>query len=164
MVRAVRIKKIWINRSGDIMKILRVTEIVKTRTELLCELREPLRQLILHLFFVYEIKDDAFENYIDEIYLLLPNISKWQKTNKFPTKEFIMNVLWDEWQDIRDNISFTLLDMTKIKYRNFNETTVDKEFYDFVFAYFSWVSQELSTKGFVRLQDVHNKINELLSK
>ena len=57
------------------MKILRVTEIVKSRTELLNELREPLRQLILHLFFVYEIKDDAFENYIDEIYLLLPNIS-----------------------------------------------------------------------------------------
>ena len=85
MVRAVRIKKIWINRSGDIMKILRVTEIVKSRTELLYELREPLDQLRLHLFFVYEIKDDAFENYIDEIYLLLPNISRWQKTNKFPT-------------------------------------------------------------------------------
>ena len=75
-----------------------------------------------------------------------------------------MNVLWDEWQDIRDNISFTLLDMTKIKYKNFSETTVDKEFYDFLFLYFSWISQELSTKGFVRLQDVHNKINELLSK
>ena len=74
--------------------MLRLTK--KSRTELLYELREPLKQLILHLFFVYEIRDDAFENYIDEIYLLLPNISKWQKTNKFPTKEFIMNVLWDE--------------------------------------------------------------------
>lgn len=162
MIRAVRIKKIWINRSGDIMKMLRLTK--KSRTELLYELREPLRQLRLHLFFVYEIKDDAFENYIDEIYLLLPNISRWKKTNKFPTKEFIMNVLWDEWQDIRDNISFSLLDMTKIKYRNFSKTTVDKEFYDFLFSYFSWISQELSDNGVVRLQDVHNKINELLSK
>ena len=158
------LKKIWFNRSGDIVKILRVTEIVKSRTELLYELREPLKQLILHLFFVYEIRDDAFENYIDEIYLLLPNISKWQKTNKFPTKEFIMNVLWDEWQDIRDNISLRLLNLTKIKYKNFSGTTVDKEFYDFLFSYFSWISQELSDNGVVRLQDVHNKINELLSK
>ena len=47
-----------------------------------------------------------------------------------------MNVLWDEWQDIRDNISFNLLDMTKIKYKNFSKTTVDKEFYDFYFRIF----------------------------
>ena len=164
MVRAVRIKKIWFNRSGDIMKILRLTEMAKSRTELLSELRTPLRQLLLHLFFVYEIKDGAFEHHIDEIYSLLSDISKWQKTNKFPTKEFIMNVLWDEWQDVRDNLSIVLLDRTKIKYKNFSGTTVDKEFYDFVFAYFSWVSQELSTNGFINLDDVHNKINELLSK
>jgi hypothetical protein len=146
------------------MKILRVTEVAKSRTDLQYELRKPLKQLILHLFFVYEIKDDAFEHHIDEIYLLLSNISKWTKTNKFPTKEFIMNILWYEWQDIRDNISLVLLDMTKIQYKNFSETTVDKEFYDFLFSYFSWISQELSDNGIVRLDDVHKKINELLSK
>ncbi len=32
------------------MKILRVTEIAKSRTDLKYELREPLKQLILHLF------------------------------------------------------------------------------------------------------------------
>lgn len=146
------------------MKILRLTEMAKSRTELLYELREPLDQLLLHLFLVYEIKDGAFEHHIDEIYSYLRKVSKWKKTNKYPTKEFIMNILWYEWQDIRDNISLNLLDMTKIKYKNFSETTVDKEFYDFVFAYFSWISQELSDNGVVRLQDVHNKINELLSK
>jgi hypothetical protein len=146
------------------MKILRVTEVAKSRTDLQYELRKPLKQLILHLFFVYEIKDDAFEHHIDEIYLLLSNISKWTKTNKFPTKEFIMNILWYEWQDIKDNVSLNLLDMTKITYKNFSETNVDKEFYDFLFSYFSWISQELSDNGVVRLDDVHKKINELLSK
>jgi len=146
------------------MKILRVTEIAKSRTDLEYELRKPLKQLILHLFFVYEIKDDALLHHIDEIYSLLPSISKWKKTNKFPTKEFIMNILWYEWQDIKDNVSFRLLDMTKITYKNFSETTVDKEFYDFLFSYFSWISQELSDNGVVRLDAVHNKINELLSK
>jgi hypothetical protein len=146
------------------MKILRVTEVAKSRTDLQYELRKPLKQLILHLFFVYEIKDDAFEHHIDEIYLLLSNISKWTKTNKFPTKEFIMNILWYEWQDIKDNVSLVLLDMTKITYKNFSETNVDKEFYDFLFSYFSWISQELSDNGVVRLDDVHKKINELLSK
>jgi hypothetical protein len=142
------------------MKILRVTEVAKSRTDLQYELRKPLKQLILHLFFVYEIKDDAFEHHIDEIYLLLSNISKWTKTNKFPTKEFIMNILWYEWQDIKDNVSLNLLDMTKITYKNFSETNVDKEFYDFLFSYFSWISQELSDNGIVRLDDVHKKINE----
>jgi hypothetical protein len=99
-----------------------------------------------------------------QIYLLLSNISKWTKTNKFPTKEFIMNILWYEWQDIKDNVSLNLLDMTKITYKNFSETNVDKEFYDFLFSYFSWISQELSDNGIVRLDDVHKKINELLSK
>ena len=146
------------------MKILRVTEIAKSRTDLKYELRKPLKQLILHLFFVYEIKDDALLHHIDEIYLLLHKVSRWMKTNKYPTKEFIMNILWYEWQDIKDNVSFNLLDMTKITYKNFSETTVDKEFYDFLFSYFSWISQELSDNGVVRLDDVHKKINELLSK
>ena len=136
----------------------------KSKTELLYELREPLDQLILHLFFVYEIKDDALEHHIDEIFLYLHMVSRWTKTNKFQTKEIIMNILWYEWQDIKDNVSFRLLDMTKIKYKNFSKTTVDKEFYDFLFSYFSWISQELSDNGVVRLDDVHKKINELLSK
>ena len=113
---------------------------------------------------MYEIKDDALEHHIDEIFLYLHMVSRWTKTNKFPTKEFIMNILWYEWQDIKDNVSFRLLDMTKIKYKNFSKTTVDKEFYDFLFSYFSWISQELSDNGVVRLDDVHKKINELLSK
>jgi hypothetical protein len=75
-----------------------------------------------------------------------------------------MNILWYEWQDIKDNVSLVLLDMTKITYKNFSETNVDKEFYDFLFSYFSWISQELSDNGVVRLDDVHKKINELLSK
>ena len=135
------------------------------KKKILDELYASNRYIITHLLCIYLWYDTEYvTHWKKEVYTAMSDIPKMKHNNKFPNKEVIYNntfgVIEDVFLDRFDHyIELVSLKEDKLELpHNLNPRKVKNYLED----YFIWLSDKLSTKGYVSLSEVNNEIDNLL--
>lgn len=115
------------------------------------------------LIMIYLNKNTFDINYwIDDIYLKCHNVIK-NVNNKYPDKDFIYWYLWGYYQDsYHDHIDNEIKSITEDQ-NKFISPPLRENLYRFITQYYIWFSKELNDKGYVNIEEMKNKINQLLN-
>ena len=96
----------------------------------------------------------------DEIFAFLSDINKLKGKNKWPKAKFIKDALAVH-NDILQSYIYFVTDVES----QFTPVNVELDVIESaVEDYQDWIAAELSTKGYVRLSEVHTKLDEILKK
>jgi hypothetical protein len=118
--------------------------------------------LLEHLLKLYYFKN-YIKGWTNTVYKCIIRTYKNNKTNKWPTKEFLYRNLWENEKDafLEHHNGYlttfsTFKNLPKVQSNIEGATT-------FCESYFKWLSKELSKKGNVTLPEVTQKIESLLN-
>jgi hypothetical protein len=118
-----------------------------------------------HLLKLYYFRkfDRYVQGWMSTVYKCTIQTYKDNRTNKWPTYDLIYENLWKNEEDAYEahhngfiGTFSTLKDLPKIENPDVKGSAI------FCESYFKWLSQELSTKGSVELDEVKEKLEELL--
>jgi hypothetical protein len=96
-----------------------------------------------------------------EIYGFMPRMKKLKKTNKLPSKEFISSIMLDNLDGtVFQYVAEAIADEDDY---NYDDSISDKVVQEVCEKYAIWLSEKLSTTGFVTHAEVKAKLSELMS-
>lgn len=119
-------------------------------------------EIVYHLIKLFLFPDNKSKSHwIKELYAFLPRISKMKSTNSYPSSSFIYTYLFGDNEDtfleqaesyidealIKDDLEITKSNINMIKLMQYIKN------------YCIWLSDKLSTKGFITLQEVKDYFN-----
>lgn len=94
-----------------------------------------------------------------EIFSGLHEIPKQKKNNKYPTSQFIFDVIWNYYSDDLDKyVDFVIKEEPNEKLKDNIES---EDILEPIYSYVLWLAVRLSKYGKVESVDVHNKLKEL---
>ena len=94
-----------------------------------------------------------------EIYAFISNIQKLKGSNKLPSKSFIQNILLQELDNMIDiYMKQAIADEADADFADVDESYAN----EICKQYVIWLSEKLSTDGFVSNQDVKAELNKLI--
>lgn len=100
------------------------------------------------------------EHWKDEIYAFLSRIERLKGKNKWPKAKFIKEAL-EVHNDILQSYIYFVTDVES----QFTPVNVELDVIESAInEYQDWISEELSKNGYVRLSEVHTKLDEILKK
>ena len=116
-------------------------------------------EILEHLIKIYFYPgNDSINHWKDEIYSFINRVPKVKFNNKFPSSKFIYDKTYGVWWDTIPNIVDKVLD----EYGDSNRDSNMSDCLDFCSRYFTWLSNELSSKGLISKKDVYEIIDNLL--
>jgi len=144
----------------------RYYEMAETDREIKFKLSKSAEMIIEHFYKIYYMPlSDSKNHWITEIYSFINKVNKRKSTNKLPSKEYIYNSMFGNIEDIFDNVHETTLDYICTEY----DLPMDIEgpedkviLFNLLKDYFQWVAEELNTNGYLKLNEVRNKISQLI--
>lgn len=146
--------KIYIRNTQDIFGF------ANRKSDIAAMIEENTRELIQHLIKLWVFPDAKDCNHWkQEVYNFLYRVPRLKRSNKFPSKKFILN---NTIVVNKDNIS-ALLRIVITDYKNQYEqkkseySTMEES----ILLYFDWLAEELSINGKVARNDVYAKLSEL---
>lgn len=146
--------KIYIRNTQDIFGF------ANRKSDIAAMIEENTRELIQHLIKLWVFPDAKDCNHWkQEVYNFLYRVPRLKRSNKFPSKKFILN---NTIVVNKDNIS-ALLRIVITDYKNQYEqkkseySTMEER----ILLYFDWLAEELSINGKVARNDVYAKLSEL---
>ncbi|GHV80044.1 hypothetical protein AGMMS49944_18350 [Spirochaetia bacterium] len=123
---------------------------------------EPRLEHLLKLYYFRKF-DRYAQGWMSSVFKCTIQTYKDNRTNKWPTQEFLFENLWTNEEDAFEAHHKGFLgtfasykDLPKIENPDVNGSAA------FCKSYFEWLSQELSAKGSVTLDEVKQKLEELL--
>lgn len=143
-------------------KLIKVFEFADRRRDIISYLTNGERdKWLTHLMKIqiFDCDKGKIDHWKHEVYSLFNNISKMQSNNKFPSKQFIYETLWNHYGDRL----FTFIDNAqdeepneKLKSQlNFTKIALNTK------AYFEWIANLLSRQGRVTSQEVYDELWQL---
>ena len=146
--------KIYIRNTQDIFGF------ANRKSDIAAMIEENTRELIQHLIKLWVFPDAKDCNHWkQEVYNFLYRVPRLKRSNKFPSKKFILN---NTIVVNKDNIA-ALLRIVITDYKNQYEqkkseySTMEER----ILLYFDWLAEELSINGKVARNDVYAKLSEL---
>ena len=136
------------------------------------DLRQGRHILFEHLMKLYFYPEGTqyHRGWMTSVYSATYSVGRLKRNNKYPSEEFILDVIWLEKDppDIerRMNLHVEAMDHLNPYLEPHNlplDTVVIKDCMKFLDSYHRWLSYELSWNGEVTCVDVHKKLKELLS-
>ena len=119
-------------------------------------------EIVYHLIKLFLFPNNESKlHWIKELYAFLPRISKMKSTNTYPSSSFIYAYLFGDNEDtfieqaesyidealIKDDLEVIIGNVNLLKLR------------DYIKNYCTWLSCNLSSKGFITLQEIKNYFN-----
>lgn len=158
-------------KEGSILEVTEESELLemaKKWKEIQDDLKDELYVREEHLIKLYHYKGqpkykEDFSRWVDSAKKGF-QISKWEKTNKYPPTTMIYNEIWTKVEDSFDDYHISLIEDLNNEYKYYEKITDAKldEVREFVQKYNEWASELLSKKGNVNKTEAVNKIEELL--
>lgn len=130
------------------------------KSDIAAMIEENTRELIQHLIKLWVFPDAKDCNHWkQEVYNFLYRVPRLKRSNKFPSKKFILN---NTIVVNKDNIS-ALLRIVITDYKNQYEQKKSEysTMEEHILLYFDWLAEELSINGKVARNDVYAKLSEL---
>lgn len=148
-------------RIVDSYKMLR--EMADGLQDIKRDLRNCANTLRDHLMLIYLFPDNINVNHwMNEVAGACNSVSKAKHNNKYPKSNFIFENLWGYWEDgFFDKYRNRVADLED-KENLIAEKFVPEELYQFLSAYYRWLSDNLSQCGDVSRAQVKSELNELL--
>ena len=146
--------KIYIRNTQDIFGF------ANRKSDIATMIEENTRELIQHLIKLWVFPDAKDCNHWkQEVYNFLYRVPRLKRSNKFPSKKFILN---NTIVVNKDNIS-ALLRIVITDYKNQYEQKKSEysTMEEHILLYFDWLAEELSINGKVARNDVYAKLSEL---
>lgn len=146
--------KIYIRNTQDIFGF------ANRKSDIAAMIEENTRELIQHLIKLWVFPDAKDCNHWkQEVYNFLYRVPRLKRSNKFPSKKFILN---NTIVVNKDNIS-ALLRIVITDYKNQYEQKKSEysTMEEHILLYFDWLAEELSINGKVARNDVYAKLSEL---
>lgn len=146
--------KIYIRNTQDIFGF------ANRKSDIAAMIEENTRELIQHLIKLWIFPDAKDCNHWkQEVYNFLYRVPRLKRSNKFPSKKFILD---NTIVVNKDNIS-ALLRIVITDYKNQYEQKKSEysTMEEHVLLYFDWLAEELSINGKVARNDVYAKLSEL---
>ena len=139
-----------------------VSALSNSKKELANAIEDRSDMIFIHICKLLLYQHSAYcDHWMHEIYGFMPRMKKLKKTNKLPSREFISNIMLENL----DGMVFQFM----------AEAIADEDDYDYdesVSAevvqevcrkYVTWLSEKLSTTGFVTNAEVKAKLSELIT-
>lgn len=124
---------------------------------------EKQRRENLIMIFIWR-HTSTINHWITELYAVCNEVSKLKLKNKYPKYDFILQQLWEYWEDCYyDKINKWLKDIERKENNSIPNFSKDN-LYNFMKEYHEWLAKQLSNKGYTELDLVKDKIKELLNK
>lgn len=126
-------------------------------------------QIITHMLYICLAPDSStVSHWIDEIHAFIPSIESLKGKNKFPKKKRIYDWTYGKKQDLVQRSGWLGVKIEDALDKENLETDltvyqVMDSLDNMCIAYFSWLSEELSTVGAVSRRSVQKKIRELMT-
>lgn len=146
--------KIYIRNTQDIFGF------ANRKSDIAAMIEENTRELIQHLIKLWIFPDAKDCNHWkQEVYNFLYRVPRLKRSNKFPSKKFILD---NTIVVNKDNIS-ALLRIVITDYKNQYEQKKSEysTMEEHILLYFDWLAEELSINGKVARNDVYAKLSEL---
>lgn len=146
--------KIYIRNTQDIFGF------ANRKSDIAAMIEENTRELIQHLIKLWVFPDAKDCNHWkQEVYNFLYRVPRLKRSNKFPSKKFILD---NTIVVNKDNIS-ALLRIVITDYKNQYEQKKSEysTMEEHILLYFDWLAEELSINGKVARNDVYAKLSEL---
>lgn len=146
--------KIYIRNTQDIFGF------ANRKSDIAAMIEENTRELIQHLIKLWIFPDAKDCNHWkQEVYNFLYRVPRLKRSNKFPSKKFILN---NTIVVNKDNIA-ALLRIVITDYKNQYEQKKSEysTMEEHILLYFDWLAEELSINGKVARNDVYAKLSEL---
>lgn len=146
--------KIYIRNTQDIFGF------ANRKSDIAAMIEENTRELIQHLIKLWVFPDAKDCNHWkQEVYNFLYRVPRLKRSNKFPSKKFILN---NTIVVNKDNIA-ALLRIVITDYKNQYEQKKSEysTMEEHILLYFDWLAEELSINGKVARNDVYAKLSEL---
>lgn len=134
----------------------------KSRSDIFDTLENSADQLIEHLIKIAMFQENGnLKHWRDELGGFVNRIPKMKGKNQLPSKEFIYHALTDYEYNRLD----ATIENVQFLYKNAKPVTTSKQFIrKYIDEYMNWLSEELSTKGFVYASRCSYVSQELLNK
>ena len=116
------------------------------------------------LCFVYGSKyEKDIQQWTSEIYSFMPRCWKDQNTNKYPTKDTLMENCYYTWADCLNEWIPVILKNLENKYGPAPDYNIEKV-KQAIYEYYDWAFDKFSTKGSLISSEVIEKVQEIISK
>ena len=150
------------------MKIF--TEFSERKQKIEYDLTYATKQIIIHICKIVLMSEvDSINHWKREIANFLNEVDKLKGINKFPTEKQIMNWTYYKQEDMLTDINkmkrrlLDIVDDYDIDYNIQYDIAIDI-INDFCKDYFSWISKELSTYGYVNRRMIYKELDNLIKK
>lgn len=146
--------KIYIRNTQDIFGF------ANRKSDIAAMIEENTRELIQHLIKLWVFPDaKGCNHWKQEVYNFLYRVPRLKRSNKFPSKKFILN---NTIVVNKDNIS-ALLRIVITDYKNQYEQKKSEysTMEEHILLYFDWLAEELSINGKVARNDVYSELSKL---
>ena len=138
-----------------------VSAMSKSKKELADAIEDRSDMIFIHICKLLLYQHSAYcDHWKREIYGFLPRMKRFKKTNKLPSKEFISSIMLDNL----DGMVFQFMAEAIADEDDYNyDDSVSAEVVQEVCKkYTIWLSDKLSTVGFVTNAEVKAKLSELI--
>lgn len=116
------------------------------------------------IFCITKYNTPSDYNYWERrIYDFIPSLIKLRTTGTYPSSKLLREKMINcEWEDLRSVVHRCYKDEKKEKLdiRYYDEEVM----YGCVIKFFEWMIEELSSNGFVDIDNYHDKLNEVIKK
>ena len=139
-----------------------VSAMSKSKKELANAIEDRSDMIFIHICKLLLYQHSAYcDHWMHEIYGFMPRMKRLKKTNKLPSKEFISSIMLDNLDGmVSQFMAEAVADEDDYDY---DESVSDKVVHEVCEKYTIWLSEKLSTTGFVTNTEVKAKLSELIS-
>jgi hypothetical protein len=131
---------------------------------------EDIRDLYLLAVYFFRNFSDYVDGWVNTVFKLAIRVNKDNRTNRWPNKDFLYNVLFGKAEDaFSEHLRAFISAFNNKRDPDYTElpiiTSYDKNVvFSFCKEYYGWLASELSTKGSMVIEDVRSQISDLLKK
>lgn len=144
------------------MMFMYVSAMSKSKKELANAIEDRSDMIFIHICKLLLYPHSTYcDHWKHEIYGFMPRMKKLKKTNKLPSKEFISNIMLNNLDGmVSQFMAEAIADEDDYDY----DTSVsDKVVQEVCEKYAIWLSEKLSTTGFVTNTEVKAELSELIA-
>lgn len=141
-----------------------ITEMLIEKDKLFNKLYDKVDIMLIHLVkcFAYKNSTNDLKHWEKEIYSFLNRVPKLRTNKKWPSykllKSILVDIIEDSVYETIDNFIKTLIHEGYPKIKEYDKKEISND----IIEYLDWLSLELSKNGSVSLEDIENKIDNLI--
>ena len=139
-----------------------ISAMSKSKKELANAIEDRSDMIFIHICKLLLYPHSAYcDHWKHEIYGFMPRMKKLKKTSKLPSEEFISSIMLDNLDGmVSQFMAEAIADEDDY---NYDVSVSDKVVQEVCEKYVMWLSEKLSTVGFVTNAEVKAKLSELIS-